>query len=115
MGLVCRPEGNLQAYLAVNSGPKGIWIQPIVPPDSDCVSEQLAGLPMPWQVAHTAHLCLRAILSGLLESVLEDLGGTGRAAPGSHGQAAGQAPEGRGKDFCHDRSWSNQLHRWRGW
>ena len=44
IGLVCRPEGNLQAYATVNSGPKGIWIQPIVPPDSDCVSEQLAGL-----------------------------------------------------------------------
>jgi hypothetical protein len=75
MGLVCRPEGNLQAYLAVNSGPKGIWIQPIVPPDSDCVSEQLAGLTYAvsgWRERHI-YVCVRSY-QAWLESVLEDLG-----------------------------------------
>jgi hypothetical protein len=74
MGLVCT-EGNLQAYVAVDSGPKGIWVQPIVPPDSDCVSEQLAGLAhaMPeWRDRHI-YVCVRSY-QAWLEAVLEDLG-----------------------------------------
>jgi hypothetical protein len=74
MGLVCS-EGNLQAYVSVNSGPKGIWIQPIVPPDSDCVSEQLAGLTQALSEWHEKHIyiCVRSY-QAWLESVLEDLG-----------------------------------------
>jgi hypothetical protein len=74
MGLVCS-EGNLQSYVAVNSGPKGIWIQPIVPPDSDCVSEQLAGLThavLDWR-ERNIYVCVRSY-QAWLESVLEDLG-----------------------------------------
>jgi hypothetical protein len=74
MGLVCS-EGNLQAYVAVNSGPKGVWIQPIVPPDSDCVSEQLAGLTnavSDWR-EKPLFVCVRSY-QAWLESVLEDLG-----------------------------------------
>jgi GNAT superfamily N-acetyltransferase len=74
MGLVCS-EGNLQAYVAVNSGPKGVWIQPIVPPDSDCVSEQLAGLThavSDWR-ERQVYVCVRSY-QAWLESVLEDLG-----------------------------------------
>ena len=74
MGLVCS-QGNLQAYVAVNSGPKGIWIQPIVPPDSDCVSEQLAGLTHAlagWR-EKPIYVCVRSY-QAWLESVLEDLG-----------------------------------------
>ena len=75
MGLVCRPGGNLQAYVTVNSGPKGIWIQPIVPPESDCVSEQLAGLTsaMSGGRARPIYVCVRSY-QAWLESVLEDLG-----------------------------------------
>jgi hypothetical protein len=74
MGLVCS-QGNLQAYVTVNSGPKGIWIQPIVPPDSDCVSEQLSGLThalTDWR-EKPIHVCVRSY-QAWLESVLEDLG-----------------------------------------
>jgi hypothetical protein len=75
VGLVCRPEGNLQAYVAVNSGPKGIWIQPIVPPDSDCVSEQLAALTsaMAGGRERPIYVCVRSY-QAWLESILEDLG-----------------------------------------
>jgi hypothetical protein len=74
MGMVCT-EGNLQAYAAVESGPKAIWIQPIVPPDSDCVSEQLAGLTsavVDWR-EKDIYVCVRSY-QAWLESVLADLG-----------------------------------------
>ena len=74
MGMVCS-QGSLQAYVAVKSGPKGIWIQPIVPPDSDCVSEQLAGLTQSvsdWR-ERDIYVCVRSY-QAWLESVLEDLG-----------------------------------------
>ena len=61
--------------MAVNSGPKGVWIQPIVPPDSDCVSEQLAGLThavSDWR-EKPIYVCVRSY-QAWLESVLEDLG-----------------------------------------
>lgn len=75
MGLVCRPDGNLQAYVVVSSGPKGIWIQPFVPPESDCISEQLAGLAraMPDGRSKPIYVCVRSY-QAWLESVLEDLG-----------------------------------------
>jgi hypothetical protein len=75
IGLVCRPEGNLQAYVTVDSGPKGIWIQPIVPPDSDCVSEQLAGLTQALADGRERpiYVCVRSY-QAWLESILEDLG-----------------------------------------
>jgi hypothetical protein len=75
IGLVCRPEGNLQAYVAVNSGPKGIWVQPIVPPDSDCVSEQLAALTSAMADGRDRpiYVCVRSY-QAWLESILEDLG-----------------------------------------
>jgi len=75
IGLVCRPEGNLQAYVTVDSGPKGIWIQPIVPPDSDCVSEQLTGLTHALADGRERpiYVCVRSY-QAWLESILEDLG-----------------------------------------
>ncbi len=74
MGLVCS-EGSLQAYVAVTSGPKGIWIQPIVPPDSDCASEQLIGLAhaLSDRRERKIYICVRSY-QAWLESVLEDLG-----------------------------------------
>ena len=70
-GLVCRPEGNLQAYVAVNRGPAGVWIQPLVPPDSWCGPERLAGLSG-WG-DRPVYFCVRSY-QAWLETVLEDLG-----------------------------------------
>ena len=70
-GLVCRPEGNLQAYVAVKSGPAGVWIQPLVPPDSGCGPERLAGLSG-WG-NRPVYVCVRSY-QAWLETVLEDLG-----------------------------------------
>jgi len=75
IGLVCRPEGNLQAYVAVKKGLNGIWVQPIVPPDSDCVSEQIAGLSyaLAGGQPRPIFICVRSY-QAWLESILEDLG-----------------------------------------
>jgi hypothetical protein len=70
-GLVCRPEGNLQAYVTITSGPAGIWIQPLVPPDSWCGPERLAGLS--GGSDRPVYFCVRSY-QAWLETVLEDLG-----------------------------------------
>jgi hypothetical protein len=70
-GLVCRPDGNLQAYVAVNSGPAGVWLQPLIPPDSWCGPERLAGLSG-WD-NRPVYICVRSY-QAWLETVLEDLG-----------------------------------------
>jgi len=71
VGLVCRPEGNLQAYVAVNRGPAGVWIQPLVPPDSGCGPERLAGLSG-WG-SRPVYVCVRSY-QAWLETILEELG-----------------------------------------
>jgi len=74
-GLVCYLEGSLQAYITVRSGPKGIWVQPLVLPDCECVSEQMAGLvgaAAGWR-DRRIYVCVRSY-QAWLESVLEDLG-----------------------------------------
>jgi hypothetical protein len=70
-GLVCHPEGALQAYVSVVSGPAGIWIQPLVPPDSGCGPGRLAGLSG-WG-SRPVYICVRSY-QAWLETVLEDLG-----------------------------------------
>jgi hypothetical protein len=70
-GLVCRPEGNLQAYVAVDSGPSGVWVLPLIPPDSGCGPERLAGLSG-WG-SRPVYVCVRSY-QAWLETVLEDLG-----------------------------------------
>jgi len=74
-GLICRPEGNLQAYISVKSGPAGVWVQPLIPPDSNCASEQLSGLARGttgWP-SRDIYVCVRSY-QAWLEAVLEDLG-----------------------------------------
>ncbi len=75
IGLVCRPEGSMQAYVTIRNGPKGVWVQPIVHPDSDCVSEQLNELSAAMSNGHAKpiYVCVRSY-QAWLEAVLEDLG-----------------------------------------
>ncbi len=74
-GLICRPEGNLQAYISVRSGPAGVWVEPLIPPDSNCASEQLAGLARGTTGWQSRNICVRVrSYQAWLETVLEDLG-----------------------------------------
>jgi hypothetical protein len=74
-GRICRSAGELQAYVRVLHGPAGIWLQPLVPPDSSCLSDsllQLAGelesrKPLP------IYVCVRSY-QAWLEPALEELG-----------------------------------------
>ena len=74
-GLVCTPEGNLQAYVAVSSGPLGIWLQPFVPPDSGCGPERLGGLiqTVSGPSRRPVYVCVRSY-QAWLETVLEETG-----------------------------------------
>ncbi len=74
-GLVCNSEGSLQAYVAVTRGPKGVWLQPFVLPDSGCDPEKLAGLAhavSEWN-GQPVYVCVRSYQTWL-ESVLGELG-----------------------------------------
>jgi hypothetical protein len=70
-GLVCRAGLEIQAYVRESSGPAGVWLQPLVPPDSVCDTERLAALPG-WG-ARPVYICVRSY-QAWLESALEDLG-----------------------------------------
>ncbi len=70
-GLVCRPEDTLYAYAAIDSGPAGVWVQPLVPPDSGCGPERLGGL-VNWG-DRPVYVCVRSY-QAWLETVLEDMG-----------------------------------------
>jgi hypothetical protein len=72
-GLVCRPEGILQAYAAIDKGPAGIWVQPLVPPDSGCGPDRLAGLSSMGN--RPVYVCVRSY-QAWLETVLDDMGAT---------------------------------------
>lgn len=73
--LVCRPQGSLQAYAAAYSGPRGVWLLPLVPPDSVCGPEQLAGLvnAVPGGSGRPVYVCVRSY-QAWLETALADLG-----------------------------------------
>jgi hypothetical protein len=52
-----------------------VWVQPLIPPDSTCVSDQIAGLARGatgWQ-SRNVYVCVRSY-QAWLESILEDLG-----------------------------------------
>jgi hypothetical protein len=72
-GLVCRPEGILQAYAAIDKGPAGVWVQPLVPPDSGCGPDRLAGLSGLGN--RPVYICVRSY-QAWLETVLDDMGAT---------------------------------------
>jgi len=70
-GMICRMDGILQAYAAIESGPAGVWIQPLVPPESVCGPERLAGL-VSWG-NRPVYVCVRSY-QAWLETILGDLG-----------------------------------------
>ena len=74
-GLICRTEDGVQAYVALTYGPLGIWAQPLIHPDAECVPEQISALlhDLPGRRSRPVYLCVRSY-QAWLESVLEDLG-----------------------------------------
>jgi hypothetical protein len=74
-GLICRSGQDLQAYARVISGPAGVWLQPFVPPDCECMP-QLSALVSAFGRAtrRPVYVCVRSY-QAWLESVLEDMGG----------------------------------------
>ncbi len=74
-GLVCGTVGEIQAYVREDSGPAGIWLQPLVPPDSACAPEQLTGLVRAVSSGdgRPVYVCVRSY-QAWLESSLEELG-----------------------------------------
>jgi hypothetical protein len=74
-GLVCFEDGNLHAFVALNNGARGIWLLPLVPPDSGCGPERLAGLSnlVPGWNNRPVYICVRSY-QAWLEKALEDLG-----------------------------------------
>jgi hypothetical protein len=74
-GLVCSAENGLQAYALFSSGPEGVWLQPLVPPDSTCFPAQIYGLVRTvggWN-KRAVYVCVRSY-QAWLESPLEELG-----------------------------------------
>jgi len=70
-GLVLRNNDDMQAYLALTYGPRGIWIQPLIHPEMNC---QPGWLPViPDRKNRPVYLCVRSY-QAWLESMLDDLG-----------------------------------------
>jgi hypothetical protein len=74
-GLVCRHEGNIQAYLSLKYGPAGIWVQPLIHPDATCSPEWMSSMlaSIPNRRNRPVYVCVRSY-QAWLESMLEDLG-----------------------------------------
>jgi hypothetical protein len=74
-GLICRSGQDLQAYARVNSGPAGVFLQPFIPPDCECMP-QLSALISATERSYRrpVYVCVRSY-QAWLESVLEDMGG----------------------------------------
>jgi hypothetical protein len=74
-GLVCGAAGEIQAYVREDSGSAGIWLQPLVPPDSTCASDQVTGLVQAVSSGdgRPVYVCVRSY-QAWLESSLEELG-----------------------------------------
>lgn len=79
-GLVYKEDGELKGYVDVKSGPRGVWIQPFIHPDTEDVASLLVDLleKLPYRRSRPVYLCVRSY-QGWLEAILEELG----AEPGS--------------------------------
>jgi len=74
-GMICKVKDELKAYVHPESGPVGIWLQPLVHPDSDCVPDMLTSLldGLPLRDDRPVYICVRSY-QAWLEGVLQDLG-----------------------------------------
>jgi hypothetical protein len=74
-GLVCRQEGDIQAYMSLEYGPTGIWAQPLIHPDAACLPEWMTAMltSIPNRRNRPVYVCVRSY-QAWLESMLEELG-----------------------------------------
>ena len=74
-GLVCFMNNELQGYASLTHGPFGIWVQPLIHPDSKCIMGYLESLPgfITNLFRQPIYLCLRSY-QAWLESMLEEAG-----------------------------------------
>jgi hypothetical protein len=79
-GLVCPDAGELLGYVDLKSGPRGIWAQPFIHPDTDSVDDRLRDMveSIPYRRSRPVFLCVRSYQSWL-ESALDSMA----AEPGS--------------------------------
>ena len=75
VGLVCRANGEVQAYVGLTYGPAGIWAQPLIHPAAEAVPERIAALllELPDRRERPVYVCVRSY-QAWLEGVLEELG-----------------------------------------
>ncbi len=73
-GMVYRKNGEITAYADIIYGPKGIWVQPFILPETENVLDVLSDLllNLPRRFGRPVHLCVRSY-QAWLESALEDI------------------------------------------
>jgi hypothetical protein len=74
IGLVCRQDGNLAAFAELSYGPRGIWVQPFIHPDTADVTGRLRSLldSLPNRRSRPVYVCVRSYQSWL-EPALDEL------------------------------------------
>ncbi len=72
-GLVCRDGEDLLAYVAVDAGPSGVWLKPLIPPDCNRILEMAGMLQGVGGRRRPVFICVRSY-QAWLESALMDLG-----------------------------------------
>ena len=74
-GLVCRQEGDIQAYISLKYGSAGIWAQPFIHPDAACLPAWMTAMltAIPDRRNRPVYVCIRSY-QAWLESILEELG-----------------------------------------
>lgn len=73
-GMVYFQEGNLAAFAELNYGPRGIWVQPFIDPDTADVTGRLQSLleSLPNRRSRPVYVCVRSYQSWL-EPALEEM------------------------------------------
>ncbi len=73
-GLIYRQNGEITAYADIIYGPKGIWVQPFILPETESVLDILSDLllNLPRRFGRPVYLCVRSY-QAWLELALEDI------------------------------------------